>query len=114
MKIKTSAHRTYTSTEIAAWIRRYRASGVGLPAFAKQHGLPPGRLHYWVYQKGPTAHHPRGQSSLVLQELKLAPGLSLSNWGAEISLPVGPVVRFSATATPVWMSAVIQALRPPC
>jgi hypothetical protein len=114
MKIKTSAQPSYTPTEIAAWIRRYRASGVTLPAFAKQHGLPPGRLHYWVYQKERVAHRQRGQSPTVFQELKLAPGLPLSNWGAEISLPAGPVVRFSATVTPAWMSAVIQALRPPC
>lgn len=114
MKKDRLAPRTYPPSEIAAWIRRYRASGVGLPAFAKQHGLPPGRLHYWVYQKGRTAHRPPGQSPLVFQELKLAPGLPLSSWAAEISLPAGSVVRFSATATPAWMSAVLQALRPPC
>lgn len=114
MKIKTSTEPSYTPTEIAAWIGRYRASGVTLPAFAKQHGLPPGRLHYWVYQKEPVAHRQRGQSPTVFQELKLTPGLPLSSWGAEISLPAGPVVRFSASATPAWMSAVIQALRPPC
>jgi hypothetical protein len=107
-------YRTYTPTEIGAWIRRYRASGVGLPVFAKQHGLPPGRLHYWVYQKGPAAHRHRGQTLTAFQELKLAPGLPLSSWAAEISLPAGSVVRFSATATPDWMSAVIQALRPSC
>ena len=114
MKNDERAHQTYTPNEIVAWIRRYRASGVGLPAFAKQHGLPPGRLHYWVYQKEPVAHRQRGQSPTVFQELKLTPGLPLSSWGAEISLPAGPVVRFSASATPAWMSAVIQALRPPC
>jgi hypothetical protein len=32
-------------------IARYRASGLGLKAFALEEGLPPGRLHYWVYQK---------------------------------------------------------------
>lgn len=114
MKTDQRTHRTYTTTEIAAWIRRYRASGLGLPAFAKQQGLSPGQLHYWVYQKGPAAPRPRGQPPPVFQELKLAPGLPLSNWAAEISLPAGSVVRFSAMATPAWMSAVIQALRPLC
>ena len=108
------AHQTFTPTEIAAWIRRYRASGLGLPDFAKQHGLPAGRLHYWVYQKGPGMHRQPGSPLTVFQELKLAPGVPLSSWGAEISLPTGPVVRFSATAAPAWMSAVIQALRAPC
>jgi len=114
MKNDRRTHRTYDPTEIAAWIRRYRASGLGLPAFAQEHGLPPGRLHYWVYQKGSSATRPRSPSPTVFQELKLAPGLPLFSWGAEISLPTGPVVRFSATATPAWMSAVIQALRPSC
>jgi hypothetical protein len=114
MKNDRSAHRSYTATEIAAWVRRYRASEVALGAFAKQHGLPPSRLHYWVYQKGPATRRQRRQPPTVFQELKLAAGLPLSNWAAEISLSAGPVVRFSATATPAWMSAVIQALRPPC
>lgn len=114
MKTDRRTRRTYSTTEIAAWIRRYRASGVGLPAFAKQHGLPAGRLHYWVYQKGPAVHRQPSPSPTVFRELKLAPGLPVSSWGAEISLPTGPVVRLSASATPGWMSAVIQALRPPC
>ena len=41
-------------------------------------------------------------------------GLALPSWAVEISLPAGPVVRFSAAATPVLMSAVVQALRRPC
>jgi hypothetical protein len=40
-----------SSDEIAAIIARYRASGLGLKAFALEEGLPPGRLHYWIYQK---------------------------------------------------------------
>jgi len=106
--------RTYSSTEVAAWIQRYRASGARLPAFAKQHGLPAGRLHYWLYQKGPAGQRRSKPGPTVFEELKLPPGLPLSSWGAEISLPGGPVVRLSATATPAWMSAVIQALRRPC
>ena len=115
MKTDQRTHRTDTTTEIAAWLRRYRASGVGLPVFAKQHGLLPGRWHYWGgYHKGPVAHRQHGQSPTVLQELQLTAGLPRSNWIAEISLPAGPGVRCSATATPAWMSAVIHALRPPC
>jgi hypothetical protein len=114
MKNESRAHRAYTFTEIANWVRRYRASGIGLAAFAKAHGLSPNRLHYWIYQKAPAPHRRSNQRPPVFQELKLAPGLPLSSWGAEISLPAGLVVRFSATATPAWMNAVIQALRPPC
>ena len=114
MKTDRRTDRNSTTTEIANWIGRYRASGLTLPAFAKQHGLPRSRLHYWVYQKGPATPRRRGQSPTVFQELKLPTGLPLSSWGAEISLPEGPVVRFSATATATWMSAVIQALGRPC
>jgi hypothetical protein len=114
MKTERRTDRDSTATEIATWIRRYRASGLTLPAFAKQHGLPPSRLHYWVYQKGPATPRRRGHSPTVFQELKLPAGLPLSSWSAEISLPAGPVVRFSATATPAWMSAVIHALGQPC
>lgn len=114
MKNDFHAHRAYTAQEIAGWITRYRDSGLRLDAFAKQHGLRRSRLHYWVYDKR-YAH--LGQPSAappVFQELKLATGLALSNWAVEISLPAGPVVRFSAAAPPAWMSAVIETLRPPC
>ena len=114
MKTDRRTDRDPAATEIATWIRRYRASGFALPAFAKQQGLPPSRLHYWVYQKGPATPRRGGPSPTVFQELKLPVGLPLDRWGAEISLPAGPVVRFSATATPAWMSAVIQALHRPC
>jgi hypothetical protein len=114
MKNDARAPRTYTSTEIAGWIRRYRGSGFGLRTFAHQHGLSPSRLHYWVYQKHGAELRPPRSAPAVFQELKLTPGLALSNWAVEISLPAGPVVRFSASATPAWMSAVIEALRRPC
>jgi hypothetical protein len=67
-----------------------------------------------VYQKGPATPRRRGPSRTVFQELKLPSGLPLSSWSAQISLPAGPVVRFSATASAAWMSAVIHALGQPC
>lgn len=114
MKNDSQAPRAFTAKQIAGWITRYRGSGLGLRDFAQQHGLSPSRLHYWVYDK---RHAHLGQPSAapaLFQEVKLAPGLALSHWAVEISLPAGPVLRFSAAATPAWMSAVVQALRPPC
>jgi hypothetical protein len=87
---------------------------LGLEAFAKQHGLPRNRLHYWVYDR---RYSQRGQPSAapaVFQELRLASSLPLSPWAVEINWPAGPVVRFSAAAPPAWMSAVLGTLRPPC
>jgi len=114
MKNETHASRTYTGQEIAGWVARYRESGLGLGAFARKHGLPRGRLHYWVYGRRPPRWVQRSVAPPVFQELKLPAGLARSNWAVEISLPAGPVVRFSAAATPAWMRAVLEALRPPC
>src|ERR1017187_3016247 len=50
--------------QIATIIARYRASGLGLKAFALKEGLPPGRLHYWIrnLHTGCDTPHPRVQS----------------------------------------------------
>jgi hypothetical protein len=114
MKNDSHAHRAYTPQEIASWITRYRDSGLGLGAFAKRHGLRRSRLHYWVYDKRYAHLGQRSATPPVFQELKLAAGLAVCNWAVEISLPAGPVVRFRAGATPVLMSAVVEALRRPC
>ena len=39
MKQDFNDNRAYTPKEIADWIARYRASGLGLRAFAAKHGL---------------------------------------------------------------------------
>jgi hypothetical protein len=114
MKNDSHVHRAYTPKEIADWITGYRGSGLGLRAFAKQHGLSRSRLHYWVYDKRYTHLRPPSSVPAVFQEIKLHPSLALSNWAVEISLPAGPVVRFSAAATPALMSAVAAALQRPC
>jgi hypothetical protein len=114
MKNESHVHRAYTPKEIADWITRYRGSGLGLRAFAKQHGLSRSQLHYWVYDKRYAHLRQSSTAPAVFREIKLATGLGLSNWAVEISLPAGPVLRFSATATPAWVGAVIEALRQPC
>ena len=114
MKNVSRARGTYATKEIAGWISRYRDSGLGLGAFAKKHGLPRSRLHYWVYGRGQEHLSQPSAAPPVFEELKFSSGLALSNWAVEISLPAGPVVRFSAAASPAWMSAVVEALRRPC
>jgi hypothetical protein len=110
-----------SSNEIAAVIARYRASGLGLRAFALKEGLPAGRLHYWVYQKpakatgrGPTQRRPAALAP-VFREVRLPSGPEGNcRWAAELSLPEGVVVRFSAGASAQWIGSVVQALARPC
>ena len=105
---------------IPALVARYRRSGLSLAEFARAERLPPGRLHYWIYQKhrpAAAAHSPRGgcpAARPAFQEVRLASGLGLVSWAAEVSLPAGLAVRFSATAAPAWIGAVVQALERPC
>ena len=98
-------------------IGRYRASGLALKDFARQQGLPPGRLHYWLYQKHRPAA-PTGStvaSAPFFQEVKLAAGAALvGSWAAEVSLPQGVAVRFNAAAQPGWIGAVVQAVHRAC
>ena len=114
MKNDSRAHRAYTPEAISEWIRRYRASGLALGTFAKQHGLTRHRLHYWVYDRCFSQPRKPVAAAPVFQELKLPAGLPTLNWVVEISLPTGAVARFSAAATPVWVDSVMEALRRPC
>jgi hypothetical protein len=106
---------------IPALIARYRRSGLSLAEFARAERLPPGRLHYWIYQKhrpDTAAHRPRAgcpATTPAFQEVRLVNGLGLvTSWAAEVTLPAGMAVRFSATAQPAWVGAVVQALGRPC
>jgi hypothetical protein len=120
MKSDRHSNINVSPEEITAIISRYRASGLGLEAFARENGLPPGRLHYWIYQKRarPT-NHQRAEAnpqaiSPVFQEIKLQSLPQSGNWAAEVSLPRGMAVRFSASASAQWIGSVIQALYQPC
>ncbi len=121
--MKRERDRSYhsNSDEIASVVARYRASGLALKAFALEEGLPPGRLHYWIYQKpagakGRRQTQPKPVAAAPLfQEVKLpsAPEWDCS-WAAEVGLPGGIAVRFSARAPAQWIGTVVQALQGPC
>jgi len=110
-----------SSNEIATIIARYRASGLGLKAFAQEVGLPPGRLHYWIYQKpaGASGRRPAKPTPAavapVFQEVKLPsrPDWGCS-WATEVGLPGGLAVRFGSNASAKWIGSVVQALQRPC
>jgi hypothetical protein len=110
-----------SSDEIATIIARYRASGLGLKAFALEEGLPPGRLHYWIYQKptGTSGRRPAKPTPAavapVFQEVKLPSRPEWGcGWATEIGLPGGIAVRFSANASAEWIGSVVQALQRSC
>lgn len=120
MKIDHHHHLIQSSSDIPALIASFRASGLGLERFARQHRIPPGRLHYWLYQKyrtvGAKASRNGGGANPMpmFQEVKLDPSALMANWAAEVSLESKLSIRLSATADPAWIGAVIQALRRPC
>jgi hypothetical protein len=120
MKNERDSNINESSEQIAAIISRYRTSGLGLKAFARENDLPPGRLHYWIYEKhAQLTNHRRPQPGTlaippVFQEIKLPSMPQSGHWAAEVSLPRGMVVRFSASASAQWIGSVIQALHQPC
>jgi transposase-like protein len=106
---------------MAAVVAAYRQSGLTLKKFAREHGIRPGRLHYWVYQKnqepkpGWFGEEPGVGRTVGFREVKLEAGSALlQSWAAEVSVAGGLNVRFSGTARPDWIGAVIQALQRPC
>ena len=114
----TGRHEQFSLAEISKVLARYRHSGLGVAQFAKEQGIPPGRLHYWVYQKGRTKPSKTSRPSLpkpLFQELKVETVLPpVDSWAAEVSLSGGLDVRFSQRAAADWIGSVVQALRRPC
>ncbi len=106
---------------MAAVIAAYRQSGLPLKQFARECGLRPAQLHYWVYQKHRAAkprslaQGPRAGRTAVFQEVKLPSRPEwICGWAAEVGLPGGMAVRFSASASAQWIGSVVQALQRPC
>ena len=107
----------FSATEISQVLTRYRQSGLGAVQFAQEHGIPPGRLHDWLYQKGRTRPRRTGPGSAatpLFQEIKVETVLPwVDGWVAEVNLPGGLAVRFSPKASAQWIGSVVQALRRP-
>jgi len=111
-------HQQFSPTEISKVLARLRQSGLGVLQFAHEQGISPGRLHYWIYQKGRTRRNePRrvSVSKPVFQEINVGTLLPVvDGWVAEVNMPGGLAVRFSQKATAEWIGSVVQALRRPC
>jgi hypothetical protein len=120
VKTDNHYHPVQRRREIQALIASYRESGLGLERFAREHQIPPGRLHYWLYQKyraegeKPSRDGSRVDPLPMFQEVKLDAGSPLlASWAAEVRLD-RLSIRFSAAADPGWIGAVIQAVERPC
>lgn len=120
MKIDNHHRPVRSSRDIQALIASFRQSGLGLERFAREHRIPPSRLHYWLYQKyrtpgvKPSRNGPGADPVPVFQEVKIDPSALRASWAAEVSLDNQRSIRFSATADPGWIGAVVQALQRPC
>lgn len=120
MKIDNHHPPVQSNRDIQALIASFRESGLGLERFARQHRIPPGRLHYWLYQKyrtqraKPSRPGPGTEPEPVFQELNLDACALIPSWAAEVSLDSKRSIRFSATASPSWIGAVVDALQRPC
>src|SRR6185503_2814291 len=101
MKVDNNRPAVQSSKDIQALIASFRRSGLGLEQFAREHRIPAGRLHYWLYQKyrtqglkllrnGPEAEAP------VFQEVRLDPSALMASWAAEVRLDSKLSIRFSA------------------
>ena len=120
MKVDSHHPLFQSRRDIPALIASFRESGLGLERFARRHRIPRGRLHYWLYQKyrtlGTKSSRNGGGADPVpmFQEVKLDPSALMASWAAEVSLESSLRIRFSATADPAWIGAVIRALGRPC
>ena len=113
MKNDQGGNGAVSRAERVRWVKRYRASGLGLPRFAAEHGLKPGRRHSWVYAPGLAS--PRETVTPVFQELRLSGNMAgSSGWAAELLLPSGLMVRLREGAAPEWVGALVQALGGSC
>jgi len=98
--------------EIALWVSRYQASGLGLRRFAEQNRIAVNSLRYWIHAKGHlNASEPTRAVTPRFQEIRLSRSLPLESWAVEVSLPNGVGVRFNTAAKPAWIGLVIKALR---
>ena len=118
MKIEDNHHAVQSSSEIRSLIASFRQSGLSLERFARERRIPAGRLHYWLYQKYRTQKvwndsEVEGPAP-AFQEVKLDPSTLMGNWAAEVNLDSKRCIRFTATADPAWIGAVIQAVHRLC
>ena len=105
----------FASEERADWVSKYQSSGLGLREFASQHGLPAGRLHYWVYGRAASKRARSVDSPIAptrFQEMPWLPPVGPA-WAAEVALDSGVTLRLASSAPVEWTAFLIETLRRP-
>lgn len=94
-------------------VKEFRSGNETQRAFARRHGVKWTTFRNWLY--GPRRRRtPGAVAAADFQEIRIAGVKSTADWGAEIALAGGTVVRLQAGADPQWVRAILQPLRQPC
>ena len=95
----------FTSQQINEYLQTQARSGLTIAAFCQQHGLHPSSFYGWKRrQQSPATVSP------TFHEVTL-PALPSSAWVAEIALPTGIVLRWTAQADLARLASWLSPLR---
>ena len=96
--------RQFTSQQIDGYLQAQPASGLTIAAFCQQHGLHPSVFHGWKRRR-----RPPGGLTATFQEVVL-PARIAPVWVAELALPTGPLLRWSAQADLARLAPLVAQL----
>jgi transposase-like protein len=94
--------------ERTRWVAKYHSSQLSARQFAQEHGLNDGTLQRWIREEGQC--NKSNSEAPAFQQVHLSPFMTAA-WAAEVMLPSGVAVRFSATASATWMRSLWESLR---
>lgn len=99
--------RQFTPQQITEYLQAQACSGLTIAAFCQQHGVHPSSFYAWKRrQRAPVTESP------TFHEVTL-PGLPSSAWVAEMALPTGLVLRWTAQADlarlGTWLSQLLRS-----
>ena len=110
-------HRKHTTPQQRReWVERYEQSGLNQREFARQNNLEESSLCIWrrqVREEQALGAEPQGlvpAPAVALREVPLSAVLGASNWGAELQLPSGAVLRLCAPLPPQFWQDLLCRL----
>ncbi|HZO37598.1 MAG TPA: hypothetical protein VFE97_00120 [Methylomirabilota bacterium] len=92
-------------------LEQWRRSGESIAAFARRHGITPGRLYWWK-KRLPVDTHPGGRVAASSSLLTLVPASVVPTANATmvaIRLRDGVAIEI-AGASPSWVAAIVVEL----
>jgi hypothetical protein len=101
-----------TAEERAAWVERFRGSGLSQREFVLRNGLSLTTLQSWLYSKERQSRRP---AAVKFAELKLADTFQASNSGWAAEIEAGAIkVRVRPDVDPRWIGEMIHQLARAC